>query len=813
MAILDYIIWYYTAALRDFLEIWSNFLKFIWLRFFPIPQILKTLFSPWRRDIERYSGPGFDPKVYLKIFAFNLISRAIGFFIRLSAIIINIILESFLLLLGIIFLILWLLWPFLFLASIMFPDSPFLLIFLAFGLLTFIFYLNSREKPADQMSIKEIMGKKWAKIVWERVGLHVKEAPKEVLKNPEDNLENFLKKNKIKKEDFKTALDWEISRQREIYIKKRFWRKENLFSSRGFAKDWAFGFTPLLDKYSQPVSALAPYEKLIGRERELGLIERILSKGSQSNVLIVGEPGVGKTSLVQKFAHLVSSGQTLQNLAYRRVIFMDFNRAMAGLIATGEIEELLIKIFNQAKAAGNVILVIEDFHNLASVSARMGVGKKDLSQIIAPFLEGGFFQLIAVTTYSELHEQIERHGELMKFFEKVEVKEPDKETSQKICQDSVREIESKIPARITVQSIKEIVEKADSLISGTPFPEKAIDLLEETAIYVAAETSDYFVKPRHVDIVLSQKTEIPVGQLESSEKEKLLNLEKILHKRIIAQEQAISNIASAMRRSRLEVGEKKRPIGSFLFLGPTGVGKTETAKALAEAYFGSEERMNRFDMSEFQGLGAVEKAIGSRQGDFTGLLTTAVKENPFSLLLFDEIEKADYGVLNLFLQVLEEGWLTDAFGKKINFRNQIIIATSNAGAEFIRKKINENISEDVLKEQLTNHILEESIFRPEFLNRFDDIIVFKSLTHSHLLQIAELMLNKLKERLKKQNMIFNFSRDLIDKIAELGYDPANGARPMRRVIQKKVEDLIAKKILEETIQKDIPFEIRVEEIL
>jgi ATP-dependent Clp protease ATP-binding subunit ClpC len=400
----------------------------------------------------------------------------------------------------------------------------------------------------------------------------------------------------------------------------------------------------------------------------------------------------------------------------------------------------------------------------------------------------------------------------MKFFEKIEIKEPDIETTIKICQDSVREIEMRVPVKITVQTINTVVEKAETYITDVPFPEKALDLLEDTAIYVATKTSDYLVKPEHVNKIISQQTEIPIGSLEESEKVKLLNLENLIHERIIDQEIAVREIASAMRRARLEVGEKKRPIGSFLFLGPTGVGKTETAKALAEIYFGSEKRMNRFDMSEYQGVNAVEKMIGSRQTNKTGLLTTAVKETPFSLLLLDEIEKADYGVLNLFLQILEEGWVTDALGRKINFRNQIIIATSNAGAEFIRQKIKGNTDEETLNTQLVDHVLKEGIFRPEFINRFDGVIMFKPLSHEDLLKISELMLTTLKKRLAKKDLSFNFNDDLVEKIAELGYDPANGARPMRRVIQKKVEDLIAKKLLKEEIEKEKAFEIKAEEI-
>lgn len=813
MKIIGYPIWHYLKAPLDILKIWLGFLKFFFFYFFAVPELAKTFFKPWKRDITVYSGRGFDLGLFAQTIAFNLISRSIGFAVRTVIIAAATIVEIILLALGPIFLIFWLAWPLLFAYSVIFSNLPFLALCALSGILFFWFYKNAKEKPADEMGLKEIFKQKWKNAIWERIDLNPKEISKEVLKNPKENLQAFLEQKGIKREDFEIALFWEISRQKKDYLKKRWWRKEKLFSVKSPFEDLSYGYTPLIDQYAEPVNALGNYEDSIGHGNELEMMERILSKSKQSNALIIGEPGVGKMSMVRKFARMAASGKSMDNLNYRRVVLLDMNAALAGITAEGELEARLIKIFNQASTAGNLILVINDFQNFVNIYEIGAVGKKDISQIIMPFLEGGYFQLIAITTYRGLHEQIEKNGGLMKIFEKVEVKEPDKETTLKICRDCVWEVEARTAVKFTVQAIKEIVERADLYITDTPFPEKALDLLEETAIYVASRTQDYLVEPRHVDLVISQKTEIPVGQIEESEKEKLLNLENILHQRIVNQKTAVDDIASAMRRSRLEVGEKKRPIGSFLFLGPTGVGKTETAKTLAEAYFGSEEKMNRFDMSEFQGVGAVQKMIGSRQKGTSGVLTTAVKENPFSLLLLDEIEKADYAVLNLFLQVLDEGWLTDARGRKINFRNQIIIATSNAGAEFIRTKIKEGGGNDEkLRLELLDQILKKGVFRPEFLNRFDETIIFKPLTREHLLKIAELMLNGLKRRLAKQDIIFDFDSGLAAKIVELGYDPANGARPMRRVIQKKVEDLIAKKLLKDEIKKETPFTITAADI-
>lgn len=811
MFIFDYVLWHYTKAIWAFLKIWGNFLKFFWLYLFPVPRLAKTLFNPWKRDLSASSQRGFDPGLMIQNLSTSLASRLVGFLVRFSLIIAALVIEIAAIISGLGTLAVWAFWPLLIISSAVNQDLFSLVILAIFSPLFIGAYVIAKTKPADELTIQEILNKKWAKSIWERLGINPSSVPKNINQD-EKQLDQFLEQAGIKKEDFNLAMIWEISTQKEMYLQKRFWRKEKLFSISGVGRDLVYGYTVLLDRYEERIHALANYEELISHRNELELIERGLSKSRQSNILLIGEPGVGKMSLVQKFSRLITTGKSASNLNYKRVILLSIKQAMAGLKTPGEIEERLINIFTQAKQAGNVILVIDNFHHLVGSSSGDDLGKKDISQILLPFLEGGYFQMIAITTYQGLHNQVEQNEQLMKFFDKVEVREPDKETTEKICQDSVREIEARVPVKITVQAIKEIVEKAEEYISDAPFPEKAIDLLEEVAIYTATRTKDYMVTPRHVDLVISQKTEVPIGDLEATEKEKLLHLEDILHQRIINQELAINDLSSAMRRTRLQISERRRPIGSFLFLGPTGVGKTETAKALAEIYFGSEERMNRFDMSEFQGSNAIEKMIGNAQNKTPGLLTTAVKENPFSLLLLDEIEKADYAVLNLFLQVLEEGWLTDSLGRKINFKNQIIIATSNAGAEFIRQKMQEKLDDEILRTQLMDHVLKNNIFKPEFINRFDGVITFKPLTKEHLLLVAKLMLNGLKKRLAKQDLLFDFDEKLIAKVAELGYDPANGARPMRRVLQRKVEDLIAQKMLKNEIQKKSPFIISAEEI-
>ena len=331
-----------------------------------------------------------------------------------------------------------------------------------------------------------------------------------------------------------------------------------------------------------------------------------------------------------------------------------------------------------------------------------------------------------------------------------------------------------------------------------PFPKSAMDLLDEVLVHLTS-TKEKVLLPKHVNEVVSRKTKVPVGDVEEKERDTLLNLEDLLHQRIINQVEAVREVSTALRRARSQITVRKGPMGTFLFLGPTGVGKTETAKALAEIYFGSEERIIRLDMSEYQSVNDIPRLIGAPGEE--GTLTTKIRENPFSLLLLDEIEKSHPNILNLFLQVLDEGFLTDGLGRKVNFRNCIIIATSNAGYQIILKALKEKTEWVDVKRNILDYIFQEGLFRPEFINRFDSMVVFQPLSQKNLLGIAELMLKKLKNNLKDQNIELIITEPLKEKIAELGYNPTFGARQMRRVIQDKVENVLASALLSKKIKR------------
>ncbi len=604
----------------------------------------------------------------------------------------------------------------------------------------------------------------------------------------------FLVQNDIRQEDIEDLVFWQKRLQDQVVKKKRFWDYNNLLQKGFLAKDWAAGFTITLDKYSLDLRekvGTSGFREIIGHKEEIKRVERILEKKEINNVLLVGQPGAGRDSIVEALAQRAFFSKSSENINFKRILKFDITSLTAEITSSEMQEAILDKCFQEAVKAGNIILVIDEFHNFVSDIPKPGV--VDISGILGRYLALSDFQIIAVTTYDGLHSIIEKNPSLNNLFEKVEVKEISEKETLHLLENYVPFFEKKHKKFINYKALREVLTLSSRYLTQTPFPEKALRLLDEAMSYLAVYTKDYVLREEHIKKVITEKTEIPVEELEAKEKKVLLNLEKLIHQRIINQEEAVKQTASALRRARAEVSLRKGPIGTFLFLGPTGVGKTETSKALSSIYFGSEKRMIRLDMSEFQNLEDIKRLIGSQHE--SGLLTTPVRENPFSLVLLDEIEKAHVKILNLFLQVLDEGWLTDGMGRKVDFKNTIIIATSNAGAEIIRQDIQADKALNIIKDDLLDYLFREKVFRPEFINRFDAVIVFRPLTKENLLDIAHLMLDKLARNLQDKGIRFEITLPLKQKIAELGYNPVFGAREMKRVLQDKVENVLANAIL------------------
>ena len=613
---------------------------------------------------------------------------------------------------------------------------------------------------------------------------------------------------KLKTEDIENLTWWIESLEEKLAKSKKFWEYENLLRKGTLAKEWTAGYTLTLDRFSidwtERIRGVMP--ETIGHKEELKSVERILARREINNVLLVGEPGTGRKSIIFALTKKSLLGQFLPEVNYKRVVELDMPRLLAELPSLEDVETTLDIIFQEAISAGNIILVIDEFHNYISQIPRPGI--VDMSGVISSYLHLPQFQIIAITTFAGLHQYIEQNPSVLSLFEKIEVSEISLQETLMLLENLTLFHEKKYKRLISYPALREIISMSERYLPGFPFPEKAIELLDEVAVYVAQSTKDYVVLPSHVRRIITEKTQIPVGEIETKEKQILLNLESLIHDRIINQEEAVKEVSGALRRARAEVQVRKGPMGCFLFLGPTGVGKTETSKALAEIYFGSEERMIRLDMSEFQTLPDIPRLLGSPGEE--GLLTTPVRENPFSLILLDEIEKSHSNILNLFLQVFDEGHLTDGQARKVDFKNSIIIATSNAGYKIILQALKEKSEWSGVKQKLLDFLFQEGTFRPEFINRFDAVVVFKPLSKENLLGIAELLLQKLKANLKEKGIEFVITQALKEKIVELGYNPTFGAREMRRVIQDKVENVLATALLKGEIIRGFKVEIEPE---
>jgi ATP-dependent Clp protease ATP-binding subunit ClpC len=530
---------------------------------------------------------------------------------------------------------------------------------------------------------------------------------------------------------------------------------EELVKIGSIGKFWAYGGSPTLHRYGV-VLYRGPTKKIYGREDTVDLITRVLSRDDQDNVLLVGTPGSGRETLVAQFAKNVYHGLVPPKLRNREVIELPL---------TDTPVNVLTKIFDEARSSGNIILVL---HDIEKYEGMFGY--------LVPLLSAPELEVIAITTLDGYHSAWKQQADIMRYFERVEVPPLGNDDTLAFLQDVVHERYRKV--RFEEGVLEEIVRRTNELMQQTLQPEKSLALLGNLA------TNAKEVTIADVHRILTQETGVPLGALDRDEKRILLNLENDLHTEIIGQDEAIQSIASALRRSRAGVASREKPIGTFLFLGPTGSGKTHTGKMLAKHYFGTEDSMIRFDMSEF--------ATEETESTFVERLAVAVEERPFGLLFLDELEKAHQVIWNALLQVLDEGRLTTRVGRTISFKNNIIIATSNAGTALIQK------NPQTTKEELMNYLIQERLFSPEFLNRFDDIVLFHQLSREDSEGVARLMLQKLNDRLmKERGVTVRIDDTLVRQLVEHGYNEEYGARALRRTVQEKIENVVADMILKD----------------
>ena len=634
--------------------------------------------------------------------------------------------------------------------------------------------------------------------------------------------------------------------------------------------------TPILDNFSRDLTMLASLDELdpvIGRRKEIRRIAQTLSRRKKNNPILIGEPGCGKTAIVEGLAMIIYEGKCPRNLLDKRIVSLELTSLVAGTKYRGQFEERMKAVLDELRDNNDIIIFIDEIHTV--VGTGNSSGNLDAANIFKPALARGEVQCIGATTLDEYREKIEKDGALDRRFQKVHIEPTTPEETLQILENIKNKYEDHHKVLYTNETLKNCVDLAERYITEREFPDKAIDILDEVGSKVQLDIKYpkkiEELKKRIVDIkalkfevvqsqkyekaaeirdtekklvdeletkkflweekqelnritvtlddvlsVVSDLTKIPLSRLGTKDKKRLLNLEKNIRKIVIGQDEAIQKVSSSVRRNSVGIRDGKKPIGSFIFLGPTGVGKTYLAKKLAEEVFGSEDSVIRVDMSEYQERHSMSRLIGSPPGyvgyNEGGQLTEKIRINPYSLVLFDEIEKAHDDIFNLMLQILDDGYVTDASGRKVNFKNTLIIMTSNIGVKQImdfgtgigfstkaRKQKEDEHTRSIISKALKN------TFNPEFLNRLDDIITFNSLNKTSIKRIVKLELNNLKSRLLEKNYIFNFGPSIINHIVETGYDEKFGARPLQRTIQTEIEDFISDEVLKGDILEDTPY--------
>ncbi len=618
-------------------------------------------------------------------------------------------------------------------------------------------------------------------------------------------LQGILYRNGLKKKEVLELVSW----QRRIREKENPWSYRSLIKKGRIGTEWASGHTPFIDNFAidwTRAMKLAGFPETVGHDEEGDSLERVLSRNEINSLVLVGEPGSGRKSIIQKIIRKSFLGESLSEVNYHRFLELDLPALLAHAQGFDQTEKMLDEIFKEATRAGNIILIINNFHNFVGGEQRPGT--VDISGILSSYLHIPEFRVIGITSYAGFHQYIEANPSVLSLIEKIEVKEATEEDTLILLEKKAVFLEGKYRKLISFAAIKKIISVSARYIRDVPFPEKALDLLEESVVYVNQQKKKILL-PEHVEKIVSEKTEVPVGEIDSNEKDVLLNMEKLIHERMVNQKEAVKAVSYALRRSRADVDTRSGLIGSFLFLGPTGVGKTEMARAIAAIYFGAEKRVNRIDMSEFQNISDVSRLIGSSQED--GLLTSGVREDPFSLVLLDEIEKAHPDILSLFLQVLDEGHITDGKGRQVDFQNTMLIATSNAGYQTILESVEKREDWEGLKDKVLKNLFNKGIFRPEFVNRFDEVVLFNPLSKEDLITIAGFQLEKLAKKLKEKDIEFKVTKKLQERIVEMSYDPVFGAREMQRAIQNNIGDVLSSAILRGELNRGESFSIKAED--
>lgn len=798
---MHFFVWYYTTGLLGVVRIAWNAIRYVFHRF-NIWGLTRTLFAPWKRDVSFRLWSGFHPILFLHSISNNILVCFLGAVVRVT--VIGAGLAIALLTLGVVALLI----PLAFVAPVMIfggalwvgmEEGLFMgwgVFFVSLGIVVIALYGWRDHVRRHTDYTKDLEHAPWRKRTLLRLGIPADSLDGAVWSSTEKRTA-FLLEQKIEPDLFARAWAVEKSLYEAKEETKRFWDWKELHRAPRIGKHWTYAYTPKLDRYCIDLSQEdhSPYRRhqRIGREQVMKTLVLTLSRPAENSALLVGNPGIGKRSFVHVLAREIRENEYQhERIDETRVMLFDLGQVLSDGRTEGiDPKSLLRDVLNQAVYAGNIILVIESIDLYLNPLSELAVG-----EVLHEYLNLPTCRIVGLMTEEAYRQVGQQQIPALKYFETIQVSEPNHEETLEILLDTFKGLEAKRPV-FTLQALESIIENAERYNWERPFPERAIDLAQELLVYWDKHPDWPFITHEVVEDFLEEKSGIPMGEATSEERDKLLNLETFLHERVIGQHEAIKQIAESFRKVRAGLGNDKKPIGSFLFLGPTGVGKTETAKALAQVYFGSEERMIRLDMSEFQTPQSIAELIGSTELNIQGRMTTLVREHPYSILLLDELDKAYPRALDLFLQILDEGFVTDGFGHRVNFRNTIVIATSNAGASFIHEATSQGRSVASIEDELIDHIIAEGMFRPEFLNRFDGVILFQSLTAEEMEAVTRLKLEAFAKKLYQEKKIkMTFAPEVMRVIIERGYKPEFGARSINRYIADVVEDATVKRLLQ-----------------
>lgn len=737
---------FYRSSFRAFFEGLINILIFL-PYFFSLKQLLRTLFLPWKNLVAQKTEVGFSFSEYFNRLSFNVMSRLIGAVMRLAILLFYLILQIVILI-----------------------SIP--IVILLYILLIPLLFAISLTKPTPEEKKQSIKA-------------------------------DFMSKHLINPVNQKKVEEWFEHYYHAQYEQEKWWKLSSLMATPPIGHDWAYGYTPTLDRFTQDLTDpayLAKLSPVIARELQIEQVERILSKGNEANVLLVGDEGIGKHTIVDALAKQIYEGKTTELLAFKRILKLNMDGILAEFEDMKKREVFLDSLFAEAAGAANVILVIDRIDKYTTNEQ----GHLDMSSQIEKYAKGSEMQIIGITTPYLYERYIRPFENIGQHFVKEDIPEITKAQAEAILLNSIPRIEAHYGVYIPYETLEIALDKSDVYITTIPYPEKTVKLLDSACVYTNQMLKKTIVTPDTISIVLEELTHIPTT-INSSMRNKLLTLEATLSTRIIHQEEAVKSVTSTLQQAFVDQGTRHKPLCTFIFLGPTGVGKTETAKAISAALFGANAQFIRFDMSLYQSKSDISKLIGSADTGNPGLLTAALRAQPYGVLLLDEIEKADHDLLNIFLTMLDEGYYSDGYGRRVDCKNLVIIATSNAGASLFYQSTQSTgsalIQTPPTTKAVVDHLVEKGIFLPEFLNRFDGIIAFHGLTKTMMVDMARAIVGQLATSIYANHKIkLQISDAKIANLISTHYDPAFGARDLQRILKNEIDGQVARQILAGQIQ-------------